>query len=249
MKKPKKNAGKMPSFQFYPADWRKDPAVQALDYEARGIWHEMLCLMHESEQRGVLLLNGQPMPEDALARLLGLDNQKLTDVLTKLVKYGVARIREEDGAIYNKRMVADEKLCEIRRNIGKLGGNPLLVNQNPTTPVNQKSTPSSSSSSSTSVSLLSLCDEVAMKGWNPSEQQIEVASWFSRRSTTEWSAKELKAWKTVQPINAEDFEAVKWFYTESGCPYLRKDLQTLLNNWNGEVDRAKNYDPERDKRR
>jgi len=148
-----KNSGRLPAFQFYPADWRKDPGVQSLDYETRGIWWEIICLLHESDERGVLLLNGNPMPEDALCRLLGLDNQKLTTALTTLLTYGVAKRRESDGAIYSKRMVADENLRQIRKMAGSKGGNPLLVKQNPTTTVKQKRTPSSSSSSSSSSSI------------------------------------------------------------------------------------------------
>jgi hypothetical protein len=108
--------------------------------------------MHESDERGVLLLNGKPMPEDALCRLLGLDKQILTTALTKIVEYGVAKEREEDGAIFSKRMVHDEHIRQVRKNAGFKGGNPLLLNQKSTTGVKQKSTPSSSSSSSTSSS-------------------------------------------------------------------------------------------------
>ena len=75
-------------------------------------------------------------------------------------------------------------------------------------------------------------------------EQIEVGSWFSRRPTTAWSAKELKVWENIpKPIDSEDWQALKWYYTRSGCKYLRKDIFTLLNNWSGEIDRAKNYDP------
>lgn len=145
---------KLPAFQFYPADWRKDPGVQSLSFHDRGVWFEILCLMHESEQRGKLLLNGKPMPDDALARLLGLDKQNLTKTLTTLLEYGVAS-RDEEGALMNRRMVRDEELRKIRQESGKLGGNPVLVKQNSTKTekgVNQKSTPSSSSSSSSSIS-------------------------------------------------------------------------------------------------
>lgn len=142
---------KMPAMQFYPADWRKDLAVQALGYFERGVWFEMLCLMHESSERGVLLLNEVPMPDDVVARLLGLDNQTLNQTLSTLLTYGVAKRRHDDNAIYSKRMVADEKLCEIRRSAGKLGGNPALLNQKQTTGDKQNPTPSSSSSSSTTV--------------------------------------------------------------------------------------------------
>jgi hypothetical protein len=124
--------------------------VQSLSYHDRGVWWEILCLMHESERRGILILNGQAMSEDALARLLGLDKQNLTTTLTSLLTSGVASREQETGAIFSRRMVRDEKLRNIRSEAGKQGGNPILVKQNPTTPVKQNPTPSSSSSSSSS---------------------------------------------------------------------------------------------------
>ena len=52
---------KLPAFLFYPGDWRKDPGVQSMDYEERGVWHELLCIMHESENRGMLTLGNLPV--------------------------------------------------------------------------------------------------------------------------------------------------------------------------------------------
>lgn len=86
------------------------------------------------------------------------------------------------------------------------------------------------------------------KSWNPTPEQIEVASWFNRKPATEWSKKEKAAWlphQTLQDFTGDDWLALKWYYTESGCKFLRKDLGTLLNNWQGEIDRAKNYEPEK----
>ncbi|NDD52808.1 hypothetical protein EBZ39_02840 [bacterium] len=149
---------KLPAFQFYPGDWRKDPGVQALDYHDRGVWLEVICLMHESEERGKLILNGKPMPEEALARLLGLDKQILSATLTTLLTYGVASRCEETGAIICRRMVRDEKLRKIRVEAGKKGGNPVLLKQKQTTQLKQIGTPSSSSSSSASTSVISHTD-------------------------------------------------------------------------------------------
>lgn len=112
--------------------------------------------MHESEQRGKLLLNGKPMPDEALARLLGLDKQIVTKTISTLLEYGVASQCPETGALMCRRMVRDENLRVIRQEAGKKGGNPVLLKQKPTTQDNQKpttgdkqvSTPSSSSSSS-----------------------------------------------------------------------------------------------------
>lgn len=44
---------KKPSFQFYPGDWLKDTALRLCSPAARGIWMDMLCLLHECPQRGV----------------------------------------------------------------------------------------------------------------------------------------------------------------------------------------------------
>lgn len=143
----KQNAGKMPAFQFYPGDWRKDPGVQALDYETRGIWLEILCLMHESDERGVLLLNGRLMPLEALARLLGLTNSKLNKHLAKLLAHGVIRQREGDGALYSKRMVADEHLRQIRQEAGREGGLAFSPSQAKAKQNTKQNHPPSSSSS------------------------------------------------------------------------------------------------------
>jgi hypothetical protein len=137
---------KLPAIQFYPGDWRKDPGVQALSFHDRGVWFEIILLMHESDERGKLLLNGKPMPEIALARLLGLDNQILTTTLTTLLDFGVASRCQETGAIVCRRMLRDENLRNIRKEAGSKGGNPILLKQKSTTVVKQKRTPSSSTS-------------------------------------------------------------------------------------------------------
>jgi len=155
---------KLPAIQFYPGDWRKDPGVQALDYEHRGVWFEILLLMHESDQRGKLLLNGNPMPDEALARLLGLDLQKLKKIKSTLLDYGVASIDKASGALICRRMVNDEQIRRKRAEGGKKGAkygkrggrppkNPSKTPNDDGEGVNKKplkNPPSSSSSSSSS---------------------------------------------------------------------------------------------------
>ncbi|GAA4355908.1 hypothetical protein GCM10023185_19210 [Hymenobacter saemangeumensis] len=145
---------KLPAIQFYPGDWHKDQGVQALDLQQRGAWFELLLMMHDSDERGVLLVNGQPMPDSVIARRLGLDNQTATQILTTLLTYGVASRRESDGALFCRRMVKDEKLRQVRTEAGKKGGNPRLLNQSAnqtlTTGDKQIPTPSISSSITTS---------------------------------------------------------------------------------------------------
>lgn len=138
---------KMPAFQFYPADWRKSPDVQAMSFFDRGVWFEILCLMHESDERGRLLLAGKPMNDESLMRILGISATKLKNSLHTILSLGVA-YRDDEGALCNRRMMRDERLRAVRAASGSLGGNPILLNQNG----KQIPTPSSSSSSSTSSS-------------------------------------------------------------------------------------------------
>lgn len=149
--------GKQPSFQFYPGDWKRDAGVQSLSFEERGVWFEMMLLMFESAERGKLVFgSGTPMPEDAVARSLGLDRQRYVQILRKLLDYGVASKDEKTGIIFCRRMVRDAELSRKRAECGKLGGNPNLLNQNSSkreakSNQNGKQNPTPSSSSSISL--------------------------------------------------------------------------------------------------
>lgn len=208
---------KMPALQFYPADWRKDLAVQALGYHDRGVWFEMLCLMHESSERGVMLLNGAPIAEDVIARLLGLDNQTFNQTLGTLLTYGVAKRRQDDNAIFSKRMVDDEKLCQIRREAGKLGGNPALLKQKRTTVDKQIPTPSSSSSSSSTDSkaaaagILAYLNEKTSKNFKPVKANLSLIT--ARLSEA-----------TVDECRAViDAKVHEWQNDPKMCGYLRPE--------------------------
>lgn len=145
---------KRPAFQFYPADWRKDVELQSCSMAAQGLWINSLCLAHECEPYGHLTINGKAMNTAQLGRQVGLSAKEAESLIAELVDAGVAK-RSDDGVIFSKRMVEDERLRNIRADAGRLGGNPNLVKQKDNQEVNQtakqKLTPSSSSSSSTSV--------------------------------------------------------------------------------------------------
>jgi hypothetical protein len=70
-----------------------------------------------------------------------------------------------------------------------------------------------------------------------------INKWFSRRENTEWTEKELKALKSIVKLNTSesDLQLLDARY-ESKNKYRRKDILTLLNNWNTEIDRCKSGD-------
>lgn len=117
---------KLPAFQFYPGDWMKDPSVRSLSYAARGLWTDMLCLMHASDRRGYLQLNGKPVTAEQLARMTGGSTDEVSRLLQELENSGVFSCTDH-GVIYSRRMVRDEKKrqkCSVAGRKG--GGNPKL---------------------------------------------------------------------------------------------------------------------------
>ena len=121
--------GKPPAFQLYPGDLKRDVALQTLDPLSKLVWYECLFLMHDTEERGVLVMNGKPMTDAQIARAINLDNQIVTKALTEIKASGVCSVRE-DGAIYCRRMVRDEAIRQKRIKAGFMGGNPNLLKQN-----------------------------------------------------------------------------------------------------------------------
>lgn len=138
---------KRPAFQFYPSDWRKDSGLRLCSLAARGLWVELMCIAHESEEYGKLKQNGRGFSHKTLAKLVGLSPQTTLKLLKELEENGVFS-RDEDGAIYSRRMVRDEELRKIRVEAGSKGGNPILLGNLVKQNGKQKPTPSSSSSSS-----------------------------------------------------------------------------------------------------
>lgn len=71
-------------------------------------------------------------------------------------------------------------------------------------------------------------------------RRLEICKWFKRRPDTEWNKKEKVAFMAVVPKTPDDEFALLSARYQSGDPYLRREILTLLNNWAGEIDKARN---------
>lgn len=103
-----------PWIKFYPRDWRGDQALRVVSLAARGLWMEMLCVMHEASPYGHLLVGGQPLSGAALARLVGSSEGEVRAMLVELSEAGVSR-QTRRGVVYSKRMIADQERSEVGR--------------------------------------------------------------------------------------------------------------------------------------
>jgi hypothetical protein len=121
-----KTKTKQPWLKFNPQDWRGDARLRICSIGARGLWVEMICIMHEGEPYGHLLVSDRPPTTKQLAALAGISNAECEKFLTELELAGVYS-KTEEGVIYSRRMVRDKAKAEKDRENGKGGGNPQLL--------------------------------------------------------------------------------------------------------------------------
>lgn len=141
---------KRPAFQFYPGDWLNDASLRMVSAGARGLWIDMLCIMHQGSEYGYLKVNGKVILPTNLARMTGTTFKEAEGYLEELEEAGVFS-RDEGGCIFSRRMIRDEEIREARAAGGSKGGNPALMGEKKVNlPANLQPTPSSSSSSSSS---------------------------------------------------------------------------------------------------
>lgn len=160
---------KRPAFQFYPADWRKDANLRRCSPAARGVWMDVLCVLHDSDEYGIVR-----WPLKELASAAGASPAHLRELADKRVIKGgdkgriesliytprhgrrdgdpVTLIPEQEGPLwYSARFVRDEYVRTVRGESSRFGEgkgeSPMAA---PKPPFGDGS--SSSSSSSTSVS-------------------------------------------------------------------------------------------------
>ncbi|WP_367189790.1 hypothetical protein [Burkholderia sp. Ed8] len=116
-----------PSFQFYPGDWQANSNLRRCTHAEKGVWIDVMCLLHDSPEYGVLR-----WPLKEIAQAIGAPLSMLRSIITKGVLKGadkaqtcaafvyvprsgrrdgdpVTLVAEQEGPIwYSSRMVKDE---------------------------------------------------------------------------------------------------------------------------------------------
>lgn len=193
---------KRPSFQFYPADWRNNAKLRRCSWAARGVWIELIGLMHDSDTYGLLR-----WPLKQIAQALGCPVKLLQELVDCGVLYGcekgacaamvytpvsarrkgapVELVPAQPGPVwYSPRMVRDEY---VRANAGA-STRFKSPSHSPDTPSghspsrrhgeDQSDGSSSSSSSSTTAPIGASVDArqrfEMFEGWRPDEMSLKT---------------------------------------------------------------------------
>jgi hypothetical protein len=113
-------------------DYKSDEALAQTSLGAQGLWMRMLCIMHDAEPYGYLLINDRSVGPAQLARSTGAPEDQIVAYLDELRSWGVFKETEDGtivpkGTIYSKRMINDRSRFLAARENGRMGGNPALT--------------------------------------------------------------------------------------------------------------------------
>jgi hypothetical protein len=116
--------------KWEPKHWRDDKPLQSCSLAARGLWTEILMIVHDCTPYGHLVLGGRAPDNAEIARLVGSTPTEVKRCLAELESKNVFS-RTPDGVIYSRRYVRDEKAYAEAIVNGKKGGNPALKQPEP----------------------------------------------------------------------------------------------------------------------
>ncbi|WP_343712858.1 hypothetical protein [Inquilinus sp.] len=94
--------------KFFPSDWQAEQLLGMCSLAARGLWMEMLAIMHRADPYGHLLVNGKKPSDEQLAALARAPVDQVRALTQELEQAGVFS-RTRNGTIYSRRMTTDEK--------------------------------------------------------------------------------------------------------------------------------------------
>ncbi len=127
---------KYPWFKFFSGDYLGDSGVRSVSLAARGLWADMLCLMHQSAHPGHLAQSsGQAFSDAQLARIVGGAAAEVAKLLRELEDSSVFS-RTPEGVIFCRRMVRDTDKRDKCAEAGRRGGGNPNLHPNEAAPIN-----------------------------------------------------------------------------------------------------------------
>ena len=117
-----------PWTKWYWQDWEADTGLRASSLAAQGLWMRMLSIMARSKKKGFLLDGEKQMESKTLAKLTGEPVVAIETLTEELRRHSVFS-QLTDGTIFNRRMVKESEISDIRSRAGHLGGRPKKQNE------------------------------------------------------------------------------------------------------------------------
>ena len=240
---------KSPSYNFYPNNWLASARIAAMLPEQEGAYIRLLCFQWNSED--------QTLPDDdillaAMSRLGPRWETMGAAVKACFHPHGPGKLR-------NERLWHEYQRIEKMRARQAAGGREAMRKRHAS---DSKDAPKLLAGD-----LVATCSREQRTGNREQREENRagntpptpprgkarenqrvaentplmdrIGAWFSRRPSTRWTLAEAAALRVADPV-PEDVDLLEWFYGQRGKEgvWLRQNVVTLLNNWQGEVDKA-----------
>lgn len=129
-------ARRTPWMQFFAGDWLNDPLVSQCDPATRGIWMDLLCAMHQLDQRGQI--SGTL---EKLARIARCTAEEMHKAVDDLRATGAADVQICNGVVtlVNRRMhrESEQRQANYTRQLRKRGKIPPRESNGVVTPLSR----------------------------------------------------------------------------------------------------------------
>lgn len=213
---------------------------EAVSWQAQSFYIRLLTLVDDfgryEADSTLLRSHAFPLRDD-------VRSSRVTELCEEIAKAGLVSFYRVDDKDYLQIEKWQERARGDRSKFPDCNGSPRLFGnpQESAADRSGKTLPSSSPSpSSLAISSPPANGASAPVGVGELQDRMRrLNRLFKRRDTTRWSDREMRAYhRSAELCPVDEFEIVEAHY-RAGGEYLRRDLLTLLNNWNGEVDRAR----------
>ncbi len=113
---------KLPFLKFFPDEYLSDEKLRLCSSAARGLWTDIICLMHKSVRRGYLQQSsGKPYSLEQIARINGHPTDEVSQWLQELIDAG-AFSANDTMVLFSRRMVKEHGIYLARKSAGQKGG-------------------------------------------------------------------------------------------------------------------------------
>jgi len=257
---------KSPAFQFYPAKWESHTGHLS-DYAYR-IYHRIICWMWQQADDKCSI----SADDAAIAILLAQPCERIASAMREINNEHMPLLKKRNNKLISGGLEKEAKKQKERRKKAQdsanarwgksLGGKKKEKKRNAN--ASSKQCSSSSTSSSTlvdtplppvegdlikkamgSYSRLTVPQKKRKKVKHNTELMVRVGRLKNRGSDTLWNIYEAEALLEIHIVE-DELRLLEVFYgahINKDRDTRRHSLETLMNNWNGEVDKARDYKP------
>lgn len=238
--------GKRVSECVYPKDILSDLAISMTTLLGRGFWYECLFHMWANDTDNIT------GTEKQLTSILRCSIQELRECVDELKHNKVCEVTKDNGIVTLVCRRLHRRILQRKGGAKRQAVYREKCKSYGDVPDKNGSLPIPSPSSFPIPTALKLNHKKIARGLSETEKKrkrvnensplmVRIGDWFGQRPTTRWSLYTAEALKDIDKIPEEELLDMQFYYEaniDEKKDFRRRNIETLLNNWTSELDRA-----------